>query len=56
MRFFQNGLKKVVLLNDNDKQQWLASVTQASLRKHEKSKRRSRKDENELMSWINIEQ
>ena len=56
MRFFQNGLKKVLLLDDNAKQQWLASVTQASLRKHEKSKQRSRKDKNDLMSWINIEQ
>ena len=39
----------------NSKQQWMQSVKRARLKKGEKSKQRSRKRDNDLMSWMNRE-
>ena len=53
LRFFRNGKKRVLQLDDNPKLQWIKSVDTARLKKGEKSKQRSRKRDNDLMSWMN---
>ena len=55
LRLFRIGKKKVLQSEDNTKQQWMKSVKKARLRKVDKSEQRSRKRDNDLMSWINAE-
>ena len=55
LRFFRNGRKRVLQLDDNPKEQWIKSVKRARLKIGEKSNQRSRKRDNDLMSYMNKE-